>query len=47
MTASSTEAYLRLIFFSIRFLGSFGFFVLSASTVKPINLTSNIAAVQI
>jgi hypothetical protein len=37
---SSTTAYLRLTFFNIRFLGNFGFFVLLASTVKPINLNS-------
>jgi hypothetical protein len=40
-TESSRRFYLRLIFFKIRFLGSFGFFVLSTSIAKPINLCNH------
>lgn len=39
--------YLCLIFFSNRFLGSFGFFVLDASTAKPINPYFNSCLVHI
>jgi len=41
MPAVSSKVHLRLIFFNIRFLGSFGFFVLLTSAVKPISLHIN------